>query len=69
MAGGRSGIGVAKCGFEDADNVVRVVQLECSVLDEREYLCLRPAFQAVEGITHPQGGRRETGGVTEQLDA
>jgi len=59
-AGGRSRIGVAKCGFEDADNVVGVVQLKCSVLDEWEYLCLRPAFQAIEGITHPQGGRRET---------
>ena len=31
-AGGRSRIGVTKCGFEDADNVVGVVQLKCSVL-------------------------------------
>jgi len=66
--GGRSRIGVAKYGFEDADNVVGVIQLKCSVLDDWEYLCLCPAFQAIEGITHPQGGRREMGGVTEQLD-
>ena len=51
-AGGRGRVGVTEGGFENADDVVTVTQLESSILDEWEDLRLRLAFQAVKGITH-----------------
>jgi hypothetical protein len=52
-ASGRYRIRIAEGGFEDADDVVRVVQLERSILDEWQYLRLGTSFQPVEGVTHP----------------
>jgi len=49
--GGSSRIGDTKCSFQDEDNMVPVVQLKSSVLNEQVYLYLRPAFHAIKGIT------------------
>jgi len=51
-AGGGSGVWVTEGGFEDPDDVIGVVLLECPVLDKWEYLCLGSSFQSVESVTH-----------------
>jgi len=59
---------VTKCIVEYLNDDISIIQVDLITFFEGKDLYLSPSLQPVEGVGHPNGGGRESSGVTEQLE-